>query len=101
MCCSTGVCGVDVDPVLVQFAADPRWAAEQGIEVKRYNLGQEPQAFAASPAVLKEMEAGMERLPVIVIDGSIAATGAHRSLNCPGAAPSSRGWRKRRRVLWD
>ena len=25
MCCSTGVCGVDVDPVLVQFAADLQW----------------------------------------------------------------------------
>ena len=25
MCCSTGVCGVDVDPVLAQFAADLKW----------------------------------------------------------------------------
>jgi len=79
MCCSTGVCGVDVNPVLVQFAADLKWVAEQGVEVKRYNLAQEPQAFAANPAVLKEMEAGMERLPIIVIDGSIAATGAYLS----------------------
>ena len=30
MCCSTGVCGVDVDPVLAQFAADLKWVAEQG-----------------------------------------------------------------------
>lgn len=79
MCCSTGVCGVDVDPVLVQFAADLQWVAEQGVDVKRYNLGQEPQAFAASPAVIKEMEAGMERLPIIVVDGQIVATGAHLS----------------------
>jgi len=35
MCCSTGICDVDVDPVLVQFAADLQWLAEQGIEVKR------------------------------------------------------------------
>jgi len=79
MCCSTGVCGVDVDPVLVQFAADLQWLGEQGVEVKRYNLGQEPQAFAANPAVLKEMEAGMERLPIIAVDGKIVATGAHLS----------------------
>ena len=39
MCCSTGVCGVDVDPVLVQFAADLQWLGEQGVEIKRYNLG--------------------------------------------------------------
>lgn len=79
MCCSTGVCGVDVDPVLVQFAADLQWLAEQGVEVKRYNLGQEPQAFAANPAVLKEMGAGMDRLPIIAVDGCIAATGAYLS----------------------
>lgn len=47
-------------------AADLQWLGEQGVEVKRYNLVQEPQAFAANPAVLKEMKAGMERLPVIV-----------------------------------
>ena len=26
MCCSTGVCGVDVDQRLVNFAADVEWA---------------------------------------------------------------------------
>ena len=47
MCCSTGVCGPEVDPVLVTFAADLKWVAEQGVIVQRFNLGQEPQAFAA------------------------------------------------------
>ena len=79
LCCSTGVCGVDVDPLLVQFAADLQWVAAQGVEVKRYNLGQEPQAFAANPAVIKEMEAGMERLPIIAVGGRIVATGAYLS----------------------
>lgn len=79
MCCSTGVCGVDVDPVLVQFAADLAWAAGQGVAVQRYNLGQEPQAFAANPAVVKEMEGGMDRLPILVIDGHIASTGLYPS----------------------
>ncbi len=79
MCCSTGVCGVDVDPVLVQFAADLQWVAEHGVDVKRYNLGQEPQAFAANPAVLKEMEAGMDRLPIIAVDSRIVSIGVHLS----------------------
>ncbi|MBI5900516.1 MAG: arsenite efflux transporter metallochaperone ArsD [Rhodocyclales bacterium] len=79
MCCSTGVCGVDVDPVLALFAADLKWAGEQGVTVNRHNLGQEPAAFAANPAVLKEMEAGMERLPILVIDGQIASTGLYPS----------------------
>ena len=79
MCCSTGVCGVDVDPVLAQFAADLKWVEEKGIKVARHNLGQEPAAFAANPAVVKEMEAGMERLPVIVVDGHIVSTGMYPS----------------------
>jgi len=79
MCCSTGVCGVDVDPVLVQFAADLKWAEEQGVSVQRHNLGQEPQAFAANPAIVKEMELGMDRLPIILVDGQIVSTGMYPS----------------------
>ena len=79
MCCSTGVCGVDVDPVLVQFAADLKWVAEQGVDVKRYNLGQEPQVFVENPAVLKEIQASLDRLPIIAVDGQIVATGAYLS----------------------
>lgn len=79
MCCSTGVCGVDVDPVLAQFAADLKWVEEHGIAVARHNLGQEPQAFAANPAVVKEMEAGMDRLPVLLVDGHVVSTGMYPS----------------------
>ncbi|PKU26680.1 arsenite efflux transporter metallochaperone ArsD [Telmatospirillum siberiense] len=79
MCCSTGVCGPEVDPVLVTFAADLKWLAERGVSVQRYNLGQDPQAFAANPAVLREMEAGMDRLPIIVLDGHIVSTGVYPS----------------------
>lgn len=77
MCCPTGVCGVEVDQTLVQFNADLQWLSERGITVERHNLSQSPQAFAASPAVIKEMEAGMERLPILVIDGQIATTGMY------------------------
>ncbi len=79
MCCSTGVCGVEVDPVLPQFAADLMWAQEQGVVVQRHNLGQEPQVFASNPAVLKEMEAGMDRLPILTVDGHIVSTGMYPS----------------------
>ena len=33
MCCSTGVCGVDVDQRLVNFAADVEWAKQQGMRL--------------------------------------------------------------------
>ncbi|MBC7907218.1 MAG: arsenite efflux transporter metallochaperone ArsD [Rhodospirillaceae bacterium] len=77
MCCSTGVCGPEVDPMLVQFAADLKWVAEQGVTVQRYNLGQEPQAFAANADVVKQLEMGMERLPVVLVDGEIVAAGIY------------------------
>mgnify|MGYP000910381642 CR=1 FL=1 len=79
MCCPTGVCGVSVDPVLVQFNADLQWLTEQGVEVARHSLNQDPAAFAAHPAVLKEIEAGMDRLPIAVIDGHIVSTGMYPS----------------------
>ena len=48
MCCSTGVCGPSVDPDLARFAGDLEWLASQGVDVSRYNLSSEPQAFADS-----------------------------------------------------
>ena len=33
LCCSTGVCGVDVDQALVNFAADANWAKQNGAQV--------------------------------------------------------------------
>jgi hypothetical protein len=77
MCCSTGVCGVEVDPLLAQFAADLKWVEAQGVDVRRHNLGQEPQAFAANAAVVAEMAAGMDRLPAILVDGRIVSTGLY------------------------
>ena len=96
MCCSTGVCGVNVDSVLVQFSADLKWVEEQSVAVHRYNLSQEPQAFATNPAVVKEMESGMDRLPILVVDGHIVSTGIYPSrqqlaqkLGIPETEPSA------------
>ncbi|MDR3518941.1 MAG: arsenite efflux transporter metallochaperone ArsD [Azospirillaceae bacterium] len=79
LCCSTGVCGPAIDPVLAAFAADLKWLMAHGVIVQRYNLGQEPQAFAANPAIVKEMEAGMDRLPILAVDGHIVSTGIYLS----------------------
>jgi hypothetical protein len=81
MCCSTGVCGAEPDLVLATFAADLKWAADQGVAVQRYNLAHEPQAFAANPVVVKEMEAGLDRLPILSVDGHIISTGVYLSRN--------------------
>ena len=48
MCCSTGVCGTSVDPLLAAFAADVEWLAAQGVTVARHNLSQDPQPFVSN-----------------------------------------------------
>jgi hypothetical protein len=78
LCCSTGVCGPKVDPALVQFAADLHWLANQRIAVERFNLAQQPQAFAASAVVKAALqEYGNQCLPLILIDGAIVSKGSY------------------------
>jgi hypothetical protein len=80
MCCSTGVCGPNVDPALVRFAADLHWLANQGVAIERYNLAQQPQAFAASEVVKGALRArGNKCLPLILRNGSIASEGRYPS----------------------
>ncbi len=78
MCCSTGVCGPSVDPMLPRFAADLDWLAEHGVQVTRHNLAQEPAAFAASPAVQAALiEHGTECLPIVLVDGHTVSQGEY------------------------
>ena len=78
MCCSTGVCGPSVDPMLPRFAADLDWLKEHGIQVTRHNLAQEPAAFAATAAVQAALtERGTDCLPLILIDGRIVSQGTY------------------------
>ena len=79
MCCPTGLCGVDVDPVRVQFNADLQWLAHHGVEVVRHNLGHDAGAFAANPEVVREMQAGLDRLPIAMVDDKIISIGAYPS----------------------
>ena len=79
MCCPTGVCGVNVDPGLLQFNADLQALERSGVQVARHSLSHEPAAFAAHAAVVKEIEAGMDRLPIVTVDGRIVSTGIYPS----------------------
>ncbi len=78
MCCSTGVCGVDVDQNLVTFAADVDWAKQNGAPIERFNLAQQPVAFAENHVVKGFLErSGQEGLPLILVDGEVALTGRY------------------------
>jgi len=74
MCCSTGVCGPQVDPVLPRFAADLDWLKSQGHQVERFNLAQQPDAFIANPDVHQLLATqGTDCLPLVVVDGAIVS----------------------------
>lgn len=74
MCCSTGVCGPDVDPVLPRFAADLQWLKSQGHDVQRFNLAQQPEAFIQNDEVHRLLATqGTQCLPLIVVDGRIVS----------------------------
>jgi len=74
-CCSTGVCGTDVDQRLVDFAADLDWLKSKGIAVRRINLGAEPMEFVTNPAIKALMDtAGTDALPAILVSGAVIST---------------------------
>lgn len=78
MCCSTGICGPTVDPKLVRFAADLDWLQGQGVAVERFNLAQQPAAFAADVDVRRELEAkGEDALPLVKVDGTVRGVGIY------------------------
>ena len=80
MCCSTGICGPVVDPVLPRFAADLAWLSGQGIAVKRHNLAQEPQAFVGNELVKRALtERSAACLPLVLVDGRIVSQGRYPS----------------------
>ena len=78
LCCSTGVCGVEVDQQLVGFAADADWVKKQRADIERFNLAQQPLAFAGNSTVKKFLErSGQEGLPLILVDGDVALAGRY------------------------
>jgi len=80
MCCSTGVCGAEVEPSLIRFAADLDWIGKQGVTVRRFNLAQEPGAFARQNQVRRALqEKGESALPLVIMEGRVLSSGRYPS----------------------
>lgn len=78
MCCSSGVCGPEVDPVLPRVTAMLSQMQGQGVQVERYNLAQQPMAFAQNKAVRAQLETdSTEALPLFFIDGELVLKGRY------------------------
>ncbi len=81
MCCSTGVCGPAVDPVLVKLQETLRLIGEQSggkVIVERFNLSSAPMAFVANSVVAELLKSeGNAVLPLTYIDGILLAKGVY------------------------
>jgi len=72
MCCSTGLCGPNINPDLMRFAAAVEILKRKGIEIDRHNLRDVPQLYVDNVIVNKFLqENGAESLPLILVDGKI------------------------------
>lgn len=82
LCCSTGVCGADIDQQLVNFSADAEWARQNRVAIERFNLAQQPMAFAENATVKSFLErAGPEALPLVLVDGEVMMAGRYPNRN--------------------
>ncbi len=78
MCCPTGICGASIDPQLVRFAADLDWLKTQGVSIERFNLADQPAAFAGDTDVKQALESkGEAGLPLIKVDGEVKSSGLY------------------------
>ncbi len=79
-CCATGVCGPGVDESLAQFASALEALRGRGVAVSRYNLSQQPGAFASHPTVSAALkQQGVDCLPLVLVDGQVLSRGRYPS----------------------
>ncbi len=75
MCCSTGLCGPAIDPVLVRMNDALLALKKQGVEVERFNLAQQPKAFIEDKKVGELLRKnGKKILPITLINGEVFLT---------------------------
>lgn len=78
MCCSTGLCGVGVDPELLRISTVLNTLKKNGIDIDRFNLSNAPTEFVKNKAINDLITTkGADVLPATVLDGEIIITGRY------------------------
>lgn len=78
MCCSSGLCGPTIDPVLIRMNDAVLALKKQGIDVQRFNLTQQLKEFMANKKVADLLHKnGKKALPVTVVNGDVFKTGEY------------------------
>jgi hypothetical protein len=81
MCCSSGVCGTDVDTKLVQLSNFLKNLDADSVKVERYNLSQEPAAYTTGTIAETLKEKGTAALPLVMIDDEVISSGEYPDLS--------------------
>jgi hypothetical protein len=78
MCCSSGLCGPAIDPVLVKVNDAILALERHGVAVERHNLAQQTKHFIDNKLVADLLhENGKKALPVTIVNGAVFRTGAY------------------------
>lgn len=81
MCCSTGVCGTDVDTKLVSIANFLSSLDKTKFDVQRYELSSAPQAYVENKEVSRILnEEGVDSLPLFFIDDELVFKGDYPAI---------------------
>lgn len=76
LCCSTGVCGADVDEALVQTSANVKWLRSLGHEVHGHNIANDAISFKQYPQAIDQLQRdGIKSLPYILVNDQLTLTG--------------------------
>ncbi|GAB4535605.1 MAG: arsenite efflux transporter metallochaperone ArsD [Thermodesulfovibrionia bacterium] len=80
MCCSSGLCGPTIDPILVKMNDAVLALKKQGVEVERFNLAQQPKAFMENLDVKSLLaKNGKKILPITIVNGKVFKTSEYPS----------------------
>ena len=78
MCCSTGLCGVNVDKELLRIATTIDTLKKKGAVIERYNLSNAPKIFVTNKVVNEQInKLGTKVLPIILLNGEIVKTSSY------------------------
>ncbi|GAB4483159.1 MAG: arsenite efflux transporter metallochaperone ArsD [Thermodesulfovibrionales bacterium] len=78
MCCSSGLCGPAIDPVLVKVNDAIIALKKQGVEVERFNLAQQPKVYMANKTVADLLHKnGKKVLPITFVNGNLLKSGEY------------------------
>ena len=96
LCCSSGLCGPTIDPVLVKMNDAVLALRKQGVAVERFNIAQQPRAFMENKRVADLLHKnGKKSLPVTIVNGEVFKTGEYPSYeelcNALGIEPMKHG----------